>query len=433
MMFRRLCLYVLVLPALSQLSQDLVFVGESETEAKDAETSVEPAADSVETTEVFVATREWQAVLPGQAIPRGLHVRIDMQTGEKVARLLAEEETEEQRKARILQSIRNIKDDLKDSPKVEGTGKTKWRTMEELKEELKAGEMKISEDYITMKELVARFEQEETEEVKVTCLEELEYHVHQYDNALDFVHLGGLVSTILPGLNSSSPVLRKAAAFLLGGAAQSHPEVQGAALAAGLLPLLLRLTQLDPEPGVRVKALYALGSMVRRSPPGQEELVRAGGLTVLAASLREGGPRLRLKALTLLHDLLEEDGEGAVGAGLRGAGLCAVWDQVVGVPRADRGAVREDHLATTGEEWPLRQEHDTVEKVLEALARVVGTCREELLGSPTLRGKLELLSSSYSVLRDREAGEGEGSYFSHLSSLLTTILATLHHQPRTEL
>ena len=113
-----------------------------------------------------------------------------VQTGEKVARLLAEEETEEQRKARILQSIRNIKDDLKDSPKVrrtpnlvlkdtfspialviahtpkvEGTGKTKWRTMEELKEELKAGEMKISEDYITMKELVARFEQEETEEV----------------------------------------------------------------------------------------------------------------------------------------------------------------------------------------------------------------------------------------------------------------------------
>ena len=117
-----------------------------------------------------------------------------MQTGEKVARLLAEEETEEQRKARILESIRNIKDDLKDSPKVqkalnivlfytfspnahilpwlltsppkvEGTGKTKWRSMEELKKELKAGEMKISEDYITMKELVARFEQEETEEV----------------------------------------------------------------------------------------------------------------------------------------------------------------------------------------------------------------------------------------------------------------------------
>ena len=36
----------------------------------------------------------------------------------------------------------------------------------------------------------------------------------------------------------------------------------------------------------------------------------------------------QLKALTLLHDLLEEDGEGAVGGGLRGAGLCAVWDQV---------------------------------------------------------------------------------------------------------
>ena len=80
MMFRRLCLYVLVLPALSQPgTQDLVFVGESETETNDAETSVEAAADSGETMEVFVATREWQVVLPGQAIPRGLHVKIDMQ------------------------------------------------------------------------------------------------------------------------------------------------------------------------------------------------------------------------------------------------------------------------------------------------------------------------------------------------------------------
>ena len=42
-----------------------------------------------------------------------------MQTGEKLARLLVEEETEEQRKDRILQSIKNIKDDLKDSPKVQ--------------------------------------------------------------------------------------------------------------------------------------------------------------------------------------------------------------------------------------------------------------------------------------------------------------------------
>ena len=80
-MFRRLLIFVLVLPA---LAQDLVFVGESESEATETsveatETSAEAAADSAEATEEFVATREWQVVRPGQAIPRGLHVRIDMQ------------------------------------------------------------------------------------------------------------------------------------------------------------------------------------------------------------------------------------------------------------------------------------------------------------------------------------------------------------------
>eukprot|EP00039_Didymoeca_costata_P024813 m.11567 g.11567 ORF g.11567 m.11567 type:complete len:193 (-) comp4477_c0_seq1:1502-2080(-) len=41
--------------------------------------------------EEFVATEEWQVVKPGQQIPPGLHVTIDMQTGEKKAKLLSEQ------------------------------------------------------------------------------------------------------------------------------------------------------------------------------------------------------------------------------------------------------------------------------------------------------------------------------------------------------
>ena len=33
------------------------------------------------------------------------------------------------------------------------------------------------------------------------------------------------------------------------------------------------------------------------------------------------------------------------------------------MPRNDRGAKREDHLSAIGDQWPLRQEHDTVGKV----------------------------------------------------------------------
>jgi hypothetical protein len=40
----------------------------------------------------FIATNEWQVVLPGQSVPPGLWVRMDMTTGQKTARLLPEEE-----------------------------------------------------------------------------------------------------------------------------------------------------------------------------------------------------------------------------------------------------------------------------------------------------------------------------------------------------
>ena len=38
--------------------------------------------------EVFQPTSEWQAIQPGQGIPAGLHVRMNLQTGEKEAKLM---------------------------------------------------------------------------------------------------------------------------------------------------------------------------------------------------------------------------------------------------------------------------------------------------------------------------------------------------------
>lgn len=36
----------------------------------------------------FVATHQWQEVREGQAVPPGLHIKMDMQTGKKMAKLL---------------------------------------------------------------------------------------------------------------------------------------------------------------------------------------------------------------------------------------------------------------------------------------------------------------------------------------------------------
>ena len=75
--------YFLIVFYITQVfcQQDLVFV-------KDTEDEVEVKVDDVSETEitndeVFVPTLEWQVIKPGQAIPPGLHVRLNMQTGVK--------------------------------------------------------------------------------------------------------------------------------------------------------------------------------------------------------------------------------------------------------------------------------------------------------------------------------------------------------------
>lgn len=41
---------------------------------------------------IFVPEKNWKAIKPGQAIPRGIHVRIDMTTGERQGKLIDKED-----------------------------------------------------------------------------------------------------------------------------------------------------------------------------------------------------------------------------------------------------------------------------------------------------------------------------------------------------
>lgn len=62
-------------------------------------------------------------------------------------------------------------------------------------------------------------EEEETPEKLLTALEELEYHVHQIDNARDLDTIGGLQLLVLL-LNHSSSDVAAATANVIGSAAQ---------------------------------------------------------------------------------------------------------------------------------------------------------------------------------------------------------------------
>lgn len=72
-------------------------------------------------TKVFKPEKHWKKIQPDEAIPKGLHVRINMQTGEKEAKLLDESEnspegrklTPEQLKVYV-KNVKNEADKLKE-------------------------------------------------------------------------------------------------------------------------------------------------------------------------------------------------------------------------------------------------------------------------------------------------------------------------------
>ena len=79
----------LLVPA---LSQDLALVHTEDSDSGDSGASVTSADDPpVSSDLVFVATEEWQEVRPGQRVPGGLHVRMNLETGKKEAKLLEQD------------------------------------------------------------------------------------------------------------------------------------------------------------------------------------------------------------------------------------------------------------------------------------------------------------------------------------------------------
>lgn len=162
-----------------------------------------------------------------------------MQTGKKEAKLLEEEtqapSVEDQHtsalihtdvknndedddglkldRAEIKEALKKIKNDAQESSShSEGS----FRSYEEIKEQMKDLEMNIKTETEIIKDLVAGYPQLNDDSLKIASLGDLEFYVHQYDNALDFVKMGGFKNIILPALNSTNSELRSAAAFLLG-------------------------------------------------------------------------------------------------------------------------------------------------------------------------------------------------------------------------
>ena len=288
---------------------------ENSNGVNDDEASVEDDDENNE--ELFVPTNQWQTIKKGQSIPSGLHVRLNLQTGQKEAKIL---ENDDQHKndnilniksksklryttAEIREALKSLKLDINKNEKIT----EKFRSIEELKKEFANLNLEIHTETEILANLLKKYNNLQSQE-KINVLNEIEYLVHQYDVARDFIKLGGL-QMILPDLNSTNDQLKAQIAFTLGSAMQGNPQVQIAVLENGVLQTFLRILMLDPSEKVQLRMIYAISCLVRQFPLAQKILIQGGGLTVLASMFKNVNNhyiKLNVKIITLLNDLLLE-------------------------------------------------------------------------------------------------------------------------------
>jgi len=190
---------------------------------------------------IFIPTNQWQQLAPGQAVPAGLHVRINLETGEKEAKLIEEENEEDKmgdrrrlhhygysdRRGIINKKTKVFKiDELLEESDEENddikllTHDTSTHNNERDKMSYKLG--LATDDGKQMMKLVDILHvNTSSEEELIFALSELEYFVHQIDNARDLDIIGGLKLVVFL-LEHENDTVQCNAAHVIGAAAQRY-------------------------------------------------------------------------------------------------------------------------------------------------------------------------------------------------------------------
>lgn len=449
-MLQYFVLFVLLSSSLGDPQSGLILV-ESDDSAKESDVKVTTNGEypDNEDLEVFQPTANWQTILPGQGIPAGLHVRMNLQTGVKEAKLMdgddgSKYQSNKDSKQKVITIDKNViskqhlKEALKDfrdkfhneSPDGEDSEQLqsqmdtdkKFRSIEEIRKELEGADIFVKKDVEIITQHVETLNSTSSSQAEIEyALDELEFFVHQIDNARDLDSIGGL-SLVIKLMNSTEPSIISRATYVLGSATQSNPKVQQAALKQGVLPLLLRLLSKHEPMVVRKKAMYALSSLIRLFPIGQRDFLKLNGLEIFQRLFEEpGSGPLVIKAITLMTDILTEQIEH-VKALLEKQGQDISGDISSRVPLLKTMVAKgwcqlvPKLLHTT--------ENDTREKVLEALHVMVEGCRSEFK-QPHVHDSLNRLQVEWLKNANGQQIHDDSEYVDILAELVTDLMSKL--------
>ncbi|KAG8449455.1 hypothetical protein GDO86_016199 [Hymenochirus boettgeri] len=393
--------------------------------------------------EIFYPTREWQVVKPGQAVPAGLHIRLNLQTGSNEAKLLEEDNGRNHHKQvhkstsvsdrytaeELKEALAKFKEGNENVNPTEETDykqeiKRRFKPIGELKKEFEQMNIKVETDFEIMTKIINRFNTSlSTVAEKVNALYDLEYYVHQVDNAQNLLKLGGL-QLLINHLNSTEPLLVEHSAFVIGSALASNPKVQVEAYEAGALQKLLMVLAAEKPVSVKKKTLYALSSMLRQFPYAQQQFMKLGGLQILKDFFRgKNAESLYVRVVTLLYDLVME--KMLLYKDNNTQQIQEKQEQYKKIQLLE--AIIEQGWCPIISDLLRLPENDAREKVLKSISLLMPSCRAEFQKDLNLQTILDSLRKEYEDLDadEKKSGEQDG-YFNELLNLTNSVITNLN-------
>lgn len=412
-------------------------------------------------------------------MPSGLHYRINLETGVKEAKLLDDDSTDYLQEkgstgkgkassslsisnkstdrsgnqsapnaslnktapaaAAAAKSAVNIEEALKNIPaeiyeysKEEMDEiKSKFRTYDEIKDQLKDVNMNVRTDAEIMKKLIGKYEDMAGDDVAnkqaelERILDDLEYLVHQVDNALEFLGQQGLEKIVLPNLNhTDNAVLKVKSLTVLGSALQNNPRAKVLAYEKGIAEHLIRFlstTRVETEIN---SALFAFGSLLRHFPVAQRNVLSKSVMNVLFGIwTREVHLKIKVKVLTFLTDMLLEAEEARKEAELAGDLATRVAEKSKQYEAVDlQQLLKEFEYCKRAEQFVVLEKPamisnpEQTERIISAFNYSTRLCKETWSEEPQLRHVILVLKNRYADQVQEGAENAE-----HLKEILGDI------------
>ncbi|KAI9294171.1 hypothetical protein K502DRAFT_366054 [Neoconidiobolus thromboides FSU 785] len=235
----------------------------------------------------FKATHEFQKIIEGQIVPPGLHYKMGLQNGEKMAKLL---DTAENKGNEVI--VLKNKDNNKNTPSL----KSGTRTHKE-----------NASDRGKFNDSIAQLQNLDADKESITeALENLEELVHDINFGLDlvnsdvFVNLLDLLRPIWPSK------LRILSAKVIGSSIQNNNKAHDIVHKFDLPSKLLAYLSFENKKDITPKLLYALSASVRNDDLALEAFHRANGFDVLYNVYQfDLSKSVNTKVLNLIIDLLD--------------------------------------------------------------------------------------------------------------------------------